>query len=57
MIFGNTIVSAIGFNIGNLSEEYKLFDKVDVVGMLEINEFNGKKYIQINIRDIRRSVS
>ena len=26
----NTIISAIGFNIGNLVDEYRLFDKVDV---------------------------
>lgn len=53
---GNIVVSAIGFNIGNLAEEYRLFDKVDIVGTLEINEFNGKKDIQINIKDIRRSI-
>lgn len=56
MIFGNIIISAIGFNIGNLVEDYRLLDKVDVVGMLEINEFNGKKDIQLNIKDIRKSV-
>ena len=27
----NTIISAIGFNIGNLVDEYRLFDKVDIV--------------------------
>lgn len=53
---GNIVFSAIGFNMGNFVEDYKLFDKVDVVGTLEINEFNGKKDIQINMKDIRRSI-
>ena len=52
----NIVVSAIGFNMGSLAEEYRLFDKVDVAGTLEINEFNGKKDIQINLKDIRRSI-
>ena len=42
--------------MGNLTNEYKLFDKVDVVGILEMNEFNGRKNIQINIKDIRKSI-
>ena len=50
------IVQAIGFNIGNLVNEYRLGDKIDVVGCLEINEFNGRKMIQINIKDIRKSI-
>ena len=53
---GNITVSAIGFHMGNLVEEYRLFDKVDIVGMLEINEFNGKKEIQINLQDMRKSI-
>jgi len=51
------IVSAIGFNMGNLVEDYRLFDKVDVAGTLEINEFNGRKDIQINVKDMRKSIS
>ena len=27
----NTIISAIGFNMGDLADEYRLFDKIDVV--------------------------
>lgn len=52
---GATIVNAIGFNMGYLSEEYTLGDQIDVAGMLEINEFNGTDYIQINIKDIMKS--
>ncbi len=51
----NYLIDAIGFNIGNLSEEYRLDDKVDVVGTLDINTFNGYENIQITIKDIRKS--
>lgn len=36
----NTMINAIGFNLGHLAEEYKIGDKIDVVGVLEINSFN-----------------
>lgn len=51
----NTIINAIGFNMGGYSEEYQLGDKVDVIGVLEINSFNGMECVQINMKDIRRS--
>ena len=51
----NTIVNAIGFNLGNLVNDYKIGDKVDVAGVLEINNFNGSINIQINLKDIMKS--
>ena len=53
---GNTVVNAIGFNIGNLADEYRIGDKIDVVGVLEVNSFNGVESLQINIKDIMRTV-
>ena len=53
---GNTVVNAIGFNLGHLAEEYTIGDKIDVVGVLEINTFNGVDTLQINIKDIMKSV-
>ena len=50
------IVNAIGFNLGYLSSEYKIGDKIDVVGNLEINSFNGMDNLQINIKDIMKSI-
>ena len=50
------IVNAIGFNIGEIANEYKIGDKVDIVGNLEINTFNGVDNIQINIKDIMKSL-
>ena len=51
----NIIIDAIGFNMGNLVNQYLLGEKIDVVGSLEINKFNGKESIQINLKDIRKS--
>ena len=51
----NTIINAIGFNMGQYSEEYLIGDKIDVIGLLEINTFNGVESVQINIKDLRKS--
>ena len=50
------MISAIGFNMGDMSIEYKLGDRVDVIGSLEINEYNGMKSIQLNLKDIMKSL-
>ncbi len=52
----NIIINGIGFNLGNLAIEYTIGDKVDVVGVLEINHFNGEESLQINIKDIMKSL-
>lgn len=52
----NNIVDAIGFNMGDLSKEYLLGDKVDVVGTIEINSFGNKENIQVNLKDIRKAM-
>ena len=52
----NYIINAIGFNIGYLANEYRIGDKIDVAGVLEINTFNGVDNLQINIKDIMKSI-
>ena len=52
----NTIINAIGFNLGHLTDEFKIGDKIDVVGTLEINSFNGVDSLQIGIKDVMKSV-
>lgn len=52
----NQIINAIGFNIGELAEAYKIGDKIDIAGVLEINTFNGIDNLQINIKDIMKSI-
>lgn len=51
----NFVINAIGFELGFLAEEYRIGDRIDVVGTLEINSFNGFSSIQINMKDIRKS--
>lgn len=51
----NFYIDAIGFNLGYLAEEYQIGDKIDIVGNLEINSFNGRESVQINLKDIRKS--
>ena len=51
----NTLVDAIGFNIGHLSKEYMIGDKIDIVGTLEVNSFNGRDSVQVNIKDVMKS--
>lgn len=53
---GNVIINAIGFNLGYLADEYRIGDKIDVVGTLEINSFNGVDNLQINIKDVMKSI-
>lgn len=50
-----TFIDAIGFNMGYLVNEFLLGDKVDVLGNLEINSFNGHESVQINLKDLRKS--
>ena len=52
----NNIISVMGFNMGYRAEEFLIGDKVDVVGTLEINSFNGNESVQINLKDIMKSL-
>ena len=52
----NTFIDAIGFNLGGFSEDFKIGDKIDVVGNLDLNTFNNKENIQINLKDIMKSI-
>ena len=52
----NSIINAIGFNLGYRAEEFLIGDKVDIVGMLEINSFNGFETVQFNLKDIMKSI-
>ena len=43
LLDNNTIIDAIGFNMGKLANEYRIGDKIDVVGVLEINSFRWNR--------------
>lgn len=53
---GNNLITAMGFNMGNRAEEFLIGDKVDIVGSLEINSFNGMQSVQFNLKDIMKSL-
>ena len=42
--------------MGNLAQEFLIGDKIDIVGNLEINSFNGVDNIQVNLKDIMKSI-
>ena len=49
-------IDAIGFNMGELVEQFTIEDKIDVVGFLEINSYNNIEKLQINIKDMMKSI-
>lgn len=52
----NYMVDVIGFQMGNLTQEYCIGDKVDIVGSLEINSYGGVESLQIHLKDIMKSI-
>ena len=47
---------AIGFNLGNFITDIKAKTPVDIVYVIERNEWNGRVSLQLNIKDIKISV-
>lgn len=52
----NISIDAIGFHLGEYVNEYRIGDRVDVAGNLEINVYNGMENVQINLKDISKSL-
>lgn len=52
---GSTSYDAIGFNLGNFYEKLIMGKPVDIVHVVEKNEWRGTTSIQLNIRDIKQS--
>jgi len=52
----NNAIDVIGFNFGEYADEYRLGDRVDIVGTLDINSYNGMENIQMNLKDIKKSL-
>ncbi len=50
---GEPAIDAIGFRLGDWSLEMP--DKIDAVYNLEVNEWQGRRNLQLNLRDIRPS--
>ena len=52
----NMEIGAIGFNMGEMTNSLKIGDRVDIIGALEINEYNGYRNIQMNLKDVMKSL-
>ena len=52
----NHMIDAIGFNMGEVADKYLIGDKVDIVGSLEVNQFGGNESIQVNLKDLRKTI-
>ena len=52
----NIDIDGIGFGLGEISTSYQIGDRVDVIGNLQINSFNGMESIQLNLKDIRMAL-
>ena len=52
---GRTMYDAIGFNLASHYEKLITGLPIDLAFVVEINEWQGQKFIQLNVRDIKRS--
>lgn len=46
-------LDAIGFNLGERANELKIGDTIDILGNLNINEFNNTKKVQMLLKDFK----
>ena len=53
---GTHVFDAIAFNMGSKKYSIKIGDKVDVLHSIELNKFNGVEKIQLNVKDIKKSL-
>lgn len=52
---GIYLIECIGFNLGHLAEDYRIGDKVDVVGNLAENHYQNLTKVQMILQDIRKA--
>ena len=53
---GNCVFNAIAFNMGDKKDTIKMGDKVDILHYLELNRYNGYESVQLNVKDIKKSL-
>jgi single-stranded-DNA-specific exonuclease len=52
---GSGPLDAIGFRLGHLSGHFARHPWIDIAYTLEVNEWNGNRGLQLNIKDLRRA--
>lgn len=53
---GNFMFNAIAFNMGDKKDSIRMGDKVDILHYLELNHYNGIESVQLNVKDIKKSL-
>ena len=53
---GERVMDAIAFGLGDLATELAEDSLIDVVGELNVNEWNGRRQLQLIVKDLRDSV-
>lgn len=53
---GSMLYDAIAFNMGDKEYSFKMGDKIDVLHYLDVNKFNDIEKVQLNVKDIKRSL-
>ena len=52
----NKLIDAIGFGIGERRDEIVIGKRIDIVCMVTLNEFNGKRTIEFVLNDFKMSI-
>jgi single-stranded-DNA-specific exonuclease len=52
---GSALHEAIGFRLGHLAPHLQRQRRIDLAYTLEVNEWNGERKLQLNIKDFRRA--
>ena len=55
--YKNKSIEIIGFNMVNVLQKIKCGDLIDVIGVPEINQWAGKRKVQLNLKDLKLSVN
>lgn len=50
---GSNVLDAIGFGLGERAGRLSQDERVDILAHLEINEWQGRKSLQLNVQDLR----
>lgn len=48
-------VNVIGFSMGHLVKKLKMGEYIDLLGVLDINEYNGEEHVQLLLKDLRKA--
>lgn len=51
----SNIISALGFGRAGEWQDLQIKDKIDIVYYVEINEFNGRREVQLKVVDLKKS--